>query len=417
MNSSGDDAATDSLLSLARDHFKMGRDAVAAELLESYVARRPRHGQAWWWLGMALRNVGRTVVARKALLIALRLSRKRRGIVALQLASLYHARGKRARAEKWFARAASARDVRYRDCVRVLRGGNFAVWEKFDQAAACHREAIELHDRNEDEAHLNMGYVLRAQRDYVGAEGEFREALTISPDYPEALSALASLEGVEGALEFVATMEHDSTRWGDLADRTFALARNHLDTGCQPAAVELLTAYVAHRPAHAAAWWYYGNALRILGRDHESRRALLTAGRLTPDHKGGVAGQLAMLYEARGKRATAEKWFARAASASDTADLDWIPLLRGGNFTDWGKFQKAIACLSHAVEMHGCYEDDAHVALGQVYRAQQRYEAAAGEFREALRITPGHAEAMKGLASIDGMHNALMLIETLTRAS
>jgi len=413
MNSPGDDSATDNLLSLARDHFRMGRDAVAAELLESYVAHRPRHGQAWWWLGKALRRVGRTVEARKALLIALRLSRRRRGIVALQFAMLYKERGKRARAEKWFARAASARDVRYRDCVRVLRGGNFARWEKFDQAAACHREAIELHDRNEDEAHLNMGYVLRAQRDYVGAAAEFRQALMISPDYPEAAAGLTSLEGVAERLKLIAALEHDPVRWDDLGDGILAEARRDLELDHEAAAVELLGAYVTRRPADAKAWWRYGNALRILGRTRESRAALLTAGRLTTDHKGSVAAQLAMLYEARGKRAIAERWFARAAAPGDTTRFDWIPLLRGRNFTAWGKFENAIACLSRAVEMHGCYEDHAHVALGQVYRAQQRYEAAAGEFREALRITPGHAEAMKGLASIGGVQDALILIEAI----
>ncbi len=405
--------ATKNLLSLARRHFKMGQYPAAAELLEAYVARRPRHGQAWWWLGTALRDVGRTVEARKALRIALRLSRRHRGIVALQLAMLYHGRGNRARAEKWFARAASARDARDRDCVWVLRGGNFAGWEKFDEAAACHREAIELHDRNEEEAHLNLGLVLRTQRDYVGAAAEFHQALAISPDYPEATESLASLEGVGDALKLIDTMEHDPARWEDLGDRIFALARGDLELDHEAAAVELLAVYVARRPLHAAAWWRYGNALRILGRKGESRRALLTARRLTKDHKGSAAAQLAMLYEARGKRATADKWFARAASAGDTADLDWIPLLRGANFMAWGKFEKAIASLTQAIEMHGCNEDDAHVKLGMVYRAQQHYGEAAREFREALRITPEHAEAMKGLASIDGVDEALTLIEKL----
>jgi len=408
-----DEDLTDNLLSLARNHLKIGRDAVAAELLESYVARRPRHGQAWWWLGIALRKVGRAFEARKALLIALRLSRRQRGIVALHLAMVYKARGKHEQAEKWFGRAASARDTRDRDCVWVLRGANFAAWEKFAQAASCHNRAIELHDRNEDEAHLNMGYVLRAQGDYAGAAAEFRQALMISHDYPEATEGMTSLKGVEDSLELIATLEHDPVRWDELADRMLALARRDLDLEHEAAAVELLSAYVARRPDHAAAWWRYGNALRILGRQREARHALLTAGRLTADHKGSVAAQLAMLYEARGKRATAEKWFARASSATDTAGLDWVPLLRGGNFRAWGKLGNAIACLKHAIGLHGCNEDEAHVKLGMVYRMQQRYGAAAAEFREALRVTPDHAEALKELASIDGMHDALILIERL----
>jgi tetratricopeptide (TPR) repeat protein len=199
----------------------------------------------------------------------------------------------------------------------------------------------------------------------------------------------------------------------DATENLILLPKRHFKKRRYAASAELLEAYVGRRPSHGQAWWRYGNALRILGRKTESRRALLTAGRLTTDHKGSIAAQLAMLYEARGKRAGAEKWFARAAAQRDTARFDWVSLLRGVNFLSWGKFARAIACLSQAIEMRGCNEDDAHVTLGMVYRAQQRYDAAAAEFRAALRITPEHAEGVKGLASIDGIDAALTLIQRL----
>jgi Flp pilus assembly protein TadD len=78
----------------------------------------------------------------------------------------------------------------------VLRGANLAKLGYFEEAKACHLQALEL-TSHPDEVLLNIGYVLRAQRRYAEAGDAFSQANTMSKGCPEATAAIRSMEGLE----------------------------------------------------------------------------------------------------------------------------------------------------------------------------------------------------------------------------
>ena len=91
-----------------------------------------------------------------------------------------------------------------------MRGANLAVLEHFDEALECHEHAVQFEEDNKDEAYLNLGAVLRAQRKYREAAEAFKRALVaLSPEYELGRVALRSLSEVELAIEMAAAIpEH-----------------------------------------------------------------------------------------------------------------------------------------------------------------------------------------------------------------
>ncbi|MBK6691851.1 MAG: tetratricopeptide repeat protein [Myxococcales bacterium] len=74
----------------------------------------------------------------------------------------------------------------------IMMGCAYALAGRFTEAAACHQRAT-VCDGDPDEAFLNLGYVLRAEARFEEAREAFARALLLTPDYPEARSALADV--------------------------------------------------------------------------------------------------------------------------------------------------------------------------------------------------------------------------------
>lgn len=185
----------------AKEAYADDRTPAVVELLCRYLPHRPEDGYAWFIHGDSLRQMGRSSEAIVALEKAMETAPDDRlSDVQIQLGMIYMKMGRFDEAERWFAAAVECDPDGERGWCWIFRGGNFASWEKFEQALECHRRAVEL-GYNEDEAYLNIGCVLRAQGKYEDAADAFRKALSLTPDYPKAEEALQTLEGIQEALE------------------------------------------------------------------------------------------------------------------------------------------------------------------------------------------------------------------------
>lgn len=198
------------LLRQAKLAHEQEREAVVAELLGPYLERRTNDDYAWFLFGDALRVMGLTDEAERALLKAVELSPGPDWVLQITLAHLYKDAGNHVEAERWFELAAEDEGASEQAWFWVLRGSNLASHGQFKQAEKCFRQAIALGDDNRDEALLNLGYVLRSQGRYLEARRQFRQALDLNPDYGLAEKALLSLEGIEKAVSLARQVPKES---------------------------------------------------------------------------------------------------------------------------------------------------------------------------------------------------------------
>jgi tetratricopeptide (TPR) repeat protein len=200
----------DELLRQAKMAHEQEREAVVAELLGPYLERRPKDDYAWFLFGDSLRVMGLTDEAERALLRAVELTPGPDWVLQLTLAHLYKDVGNYVEAERWFELAAEDEAASEQAWFWVLRGSNLAGHGQFKQAEKCLRQAISLGDDNKDEAHLNLGNVLRAQGRYLEARRQYQFALDLNPEYALAEKCLHSLEGVEKATSLARRVPKES---------------------------------------------------------------------------------------------------------------------------------------------------------------------------------------------------------------
>ena len=191
----------------AKKHRDADREAAAVELLAVYLRERVGDAFAWFLYGEALHVVGRWREAKAAFRTALEHAPPERHTWMWgRLAVIYHEQNEHAKAEKYFARACRTDDREMLSWLWIYRGANFARWGNFVRAEKCHRRAARISE-NKDEAYLNLGLVLRAQRRYDEAAAALQQALRITPEYPEAQQALDSLAGVREAMKLAEEVE------------------------------------------------------------------------------------------------------------------------------------------------------------------------------------------------------------------
>lgn len=80
--------------------------------------------------------------------------------------------------------------------MHVFLGALLARKGDLKGAEASHRQATQCSSGAIDEAYLNLGLVLRAQERYGEALACFRQAIEMTPDYPEAIAAGKDVERV-----------------------------------------------------------------------------------------------------------------------------------------------------------------------------------------------------------------------------
>lgn len=116
----------------------------------------------------------------------------RRWAVCNQMGHLYRYRGDFATAEEWFRKAAA---VEPDDATSyIFLGAVQARQGKLLEAEQTHRRAAQCAEGCIDEAHHNLGLVLRGQGRLAEAAASFRTALELCPKYTEAEEALQDVE-------------------------------------------------------------------------------------------------------------------------------------------------------------------------------------------------------------------------------
>lgn len=197
-------------------------------------------------------------------------------------------------------------------------------------------------------------------------------------------------------------------------DTWFEEAKASFDDDRQVAAVEILSRYVAHRPEHVFAWYLLGDALRILGRYHDSLRALLHAEAIAPEKRRFRAqSRLGTLYKDWGKYEDAERWFAQATANPHAQNAGDVWILRGAALACAGRLAEAEACHRRAATLDDVYKDEALLNLGYVLRAQRRYVEATAAFDEALALDSACASNREAVKSTEGIQALLDRLKAL----
>ncbi len=186
-------------------------------------------------------------------------------------------------------------------------------------------------------------------------------------------------------------------------------ARVAYDEDREPLAVELLSAYLRHRPDDAYAWFLYGDSLRIVGRGADAHKALLMAEKhATADQLPSIHARLGMLCKDQGRHAEAEQWFDKATDSDEGRKSSWIWILRGSNLAVVEEFERALDCYRRAAVLEGDREE-AYYNLGLVLTAQGKYLEASKALERALQLVPEYPEARAALKSLKGVAEAIQL--------
>lgn len=177
-----------------RAAWNAGLNALTVKRARQYLAQYPEHGPAWHMLGTALTELARYSEAEQALWNALRLCPPHmRRVPLCSMGHFHDARGELARAARWYQRAIDA--APNHASAHIFLGGVFARQGRLREAEEVHRRATETCDEGcIDEAFLNLALVLRAQERFDEAAACLREAIRIDPEYADAKKVLRDIE-------------------------------------------------------------------------------------------------------------------------------------------------------------------------------------------------------------------------------
>jgi tetratricopeptide (TPR) repeat protein len=200
-------------------------------------------------------------------------------------------------------------------------------------------------------------------------------------------------------------MPHSEARDGP--ERIFQRARAIMDDPYMDVhVVELLSVYVKFEPQRSIAWFYLGDALRIIGRLQEAEEALLKAADLAPSSGTfSVYSRIGLLMTDRGSPSEAEKWYRAATSAIGCPG--WVWSLRGANLYHGGSYRLAKSCLETALITEDVDKEEVFLNLGLLERAQRRYEEARKYANDALAIDPNYDQAKRLLQSLVGIEETI----------
>jgi tetratricopeptide (TPR) repeat protein len=170
-----------------------GNPALTIEIGKRYLAKYPDDGTAFTFVGMAMQGVARYADARAAYEQALAIMpTENHFLIYRQIGLLEQDLSNVSSAETWFRRALDARPDDATSYIYL--GALLAKNGRLDEAEACHRRGTTCSEGCIDEAYLNLGHVLLAKEDYLGALHCYREALERDPLDHETQKAIEDME-------------------------------------------------------------------------------------------------------------------------------------------------------------------------------------------------------------------------------
>jgi tetratricopeptide (TPR) repeat protein len=182
-------------------------------------------------------------------------------------------------------------------------------------AADFYAEVIRL-DRDETEAHLNLGKIHIATGRLDAAQACLEAALEASPAEPQVLCCLGEVKGMQGELDqaiayFEKTLEAAPDFGPALADMGLAMQKK----GHLPEAVKWLRDAIRIDPKNINAWLTLGVVYRQMGRLEAAILHLERALALFPHHPR-ILSSLGACHAHSGNYALAEMYFDRALAAA-----------------------------------------------------------------------------------------------------
>lgn len=179
-------------------------------------------------------------------------------------------------------------------------------------------------------------------------------------------------------------------------------------------AMELAGVYLQHETDDAYMLYIFGDTLRIIMRYGEAANALLKSFELAPNSRRAYpASRLATLHEVLGRFEEAEQQFAIVLMNREWKKFGWLWILRGVNAMNREDLSMSEKCFRTALTLQNVDIDEAWLNLGLLQRAQKKYEESLQSFQKCLEIDPGCTIALKCVASLESIHDALVLAGSL----
>lgn len=178
------------------------RYVVGTILLERFLQSDPDDGYGWFMLSDAYRATGHLKQSKQAMLTSLEhSSAQQQWLVFTRLAIIAKEMGDHAVAEDWFSRASEGSSFFKFRWPSVLRANNLIKLERFSEAEAVLRTALEISDESDDldETWNQLGVALLGQRKYDAARSAFQKAVECDPQQTGSKAALVYLAGIEDA--------------------------------------------------------------------------------------------------------------------------------------------------------------------------------------------------------------------------
>lgn len=235
-----------------------------------------------------------------------------------------------------------------------------ALLPTWNDSVSLYRHALAV-SPGDFNSHYMLGLALVGAGDLSGAAVEARRAAALNPRAPENATLQAELFYLQGRYTQAASCYRAAIRMNKRAPNAYhSLGMLLIQQGRADEGLELFRDAVQMDPSDPLEHNNFGTALAKCGRWDQALAELLLAERLDPDYRG-TRINLCVLYGQLGR-------------------VDGV-----------ASESRALIALDRGEEL-------GHVNLGQALLAQRRGMAAAAEFREALRLTPGDAAAKEGLA-------------------
>jgi predicted O-linked N-acetylglucosamine transferase (SPINDLY family) len=340
-------------LAIALQHRKAGEFSVAEQFYLRVLAAEPNHSEAWYGLGVAVSQTGKSEEAIRCITRALQIR------------------------PDW--------PEAYFDL-----GGVFKCQRNLDGAECCYRRAIELKP-DFAEAYANLGEVFHQLRKTAEAIECLQRATDFRPDSAEMQNNLGAMFQQQGDLASAAMSYRSAIeRKPDYAVAYFNLANALRDQGKRQDSLQAYKSAVTLRPAFAEAYANLGNVLADLGQLPEAILCFQQATGLKPD-LAEAHNSLGTVFYEQGQFASAVASYRRAVELNPSYAEAHSNL--GAALKHIGLIEESIAYHRRAVQLR---PDSASAHSGLLYTLNYspNYDAAA-ICEECQFWNQAHAEPLR----------------------
>lgn len=268
------------------------------------------------------------------------------------------------------------------------------------------RAANALDPRNA-EVHLNLGLLLAAQHRLPDAIAAFTDAVRLAPDSLVAHTSLGHLllldhRAAEAIPHYTAALRSDPSS----AAAHYHLANALAQAGQSAGAVAHYEDALRLRPDYADAHHNLAALLASLGRTADAQPHLAAAARLDPS-PAPTSARANPEVEARNNRGNAllKSGHTNEAITEFESALrlqpDSVPVRinLGNALAEAGRVPDAIKSYEEAIRLQPA-SVDAHFALGNIFAQSNRLAPAAAEYQTVLRLRPDDVDARNNLGNV-----------------